>query len=65
MVLLGFMVNYMLRVNFTIAIVDMVPNNKQNVTLEQVTNVSTSFSNDTNVSLSYSLYLIRILDYKK
>jgi len=65
MVLLGFMVNYMLRVNFTIAIVDMVPNSKQNATLEQVANVSTSFSNDTNVSLSHNIYLRRILDYKK
>lgn len=41
MVLLGFMVNYMLRVNFTIAIVDMVPNYKQNGSIEQTANVST------------------------
>jgi len=52
MVLLGFMVNYMLRVNFTIAIVDMVPNSKQNTSLEEIVNASTSFSNDTNVSIS-------------
>lgn len=50
MVLVGFMVNYMLRVNFTIAIVDMVPNHKQNVSIEQATNFSTSTLNDTNVS---------------
>lgn len=51
MVLLGFMVNYMLRVNFTIAIVDMVPNHKQNQTevSDFSTNVSTSL-NDANVS---------------
>lgn len=52
MVLLGFMVNYMLRVNFTIAIVDMVNNTKLNASFEQVANVSTSFSNDTNASIS-------------
>jgi len=50
MVLVGFMVNYMLRVNFTIAIVDMVPNHKQNVSIEPATNFSTSPLNDTNVS---------------
>jgi len=50
MVLVGFMVNYMLRVNFTIAIVDMVPNHKQNVSIEQATNFSISPLNDTNVS---------------
>jgi len=50
MVLFGFMVNYMLRVNFTIAIVDMVPNHKQNASIEQATNFSTSTLNDTNVS---------------
>lgn len=53
MVLLGFMVNYMLRVNFTIAIVDMVPTHKHNnVSIEQATNFSTSPLNDTNVSTS-------------
>jgi len=52
MVLFGFMVNYMLRVNFTIAIVDMVPSHKQNVSIEQAANFSTSPLNDTNVSTS-------------
>jgi len=52
MVLFGFMVNYMLRVNFTIAIVDMVPNHKQNVSIEQAANFSTSPLNETNVSTS-------------
>jgi len=52
MVLFGFMVNYMLRVNFTIAIVDMVPNHKHNVSIEQATNFSTVTLNDTNVSTS-------------
>jgi len=51
MVLFGFMVNYMLRVNFTIAIVDMVPNHKQNNTIEQGANFSTLSLNDTNVSI--------------
>lgn len=51
MVLFGFMVNYMLRVNFTIAVVDMVPNNKQNVSIEQVTNISSSSLNDSIVSI--------------
>lgn len=51
MVLFGFMVNYMLRVNFTIAVVDMVPNNKQSFSGEQVTNISTSSLNDTTVSV--------------
>lgn len=52
MVLLGFMVNYMLRVNFTIAIVDMVPNHqKQNISIEQPANLSILQPfNDTNVS---------------
>lgn len=50
MVLLGFMVNYMLRVNFTIAIVDMVPQ-KQNDSIEQQsTNFSIPALNSTNVS---------------
>lgn len=50
MVLFGFMVNYMLRVNFTIAIVDMVPQ-KQNTSIEQQnTNFSTPAINNTNVS---------------
>ncbi|CAH1715815.1 unnamed protein product [Aphis gossypii] len=51
MVLVGFMVNYMLRVNFTIAIVDMVPNHKQNVSIEQATNFSISPLNDTNATV--------------
>jgi len=54
MVLVGFMVNYMLRVNFTIAIVDMVPNHKQNVSIEQATNFSTSPLNDTNATVSWT-----------
>ncbi|VVC33105.1 Major facilitator superfamily,Major facilitator superfamily domain [Cinara cedri] len=52
MVLIGFMVNYMLRVNFTIAIVDMVPNNKQNFSREQVNNISSSSLNDTIATTS-------------
>lgn len=54
MVLLGFMVNYMLRVNFTIAIVDMVPNFKRNASIEQPANLSSLFSNDTNVSIKHT-----------
>lgn len=50
MVLLGFMVNYMLRVNFNIAIVDMVSNHKKNDSMEQAANFSTLPLNDTNVS---------------
>lgn len=65
MVLFGFMVNYMLRVNFTIAIVDMVPTHKHNVSIEQATNFSTTPSNDTNVSKSTiilsSLRVIQII----
>jgi len=56
MVLFGFMVNYMLRVNFTIAIVDMVPNHKQNVSIEHATNFSTSPLNDTKVSTSNVIF---------
>ncbi|XP_025424913.1 sialin-like [Sipha flava] len=55
MVLFGFMVNYMLRVNFTIAIVDMVPQ-KQNVSIEQQnTNFSIPALNNTNSSLNLTL----------
>lgn len=54
MVLLGFMVNYMLRVNYTIAVVDMVmviSDKQQNSTAEQSANFSTSHLNNTiNVS---------------
>lgn len=50
MVLLGFMVNYMLRVNFTIAIVDMVPNQKANVSIPETTSSLSLPSNETNVS---------------
>jgi ACS family sodium-dependent inorganic phosphate cotransporter len=66
MVLFGFMVNYMLRVNFTIAIVDMVPQ-KQNVSIEQQnTNFSIPALNNTNVStfhLTYYGYTIIIRFY--
>lgn len=61
MVLLGFMVNYMLRVNFTIAIVDMVPNIKRNASIEQTTNFSSSFSNDTNVSVKINLVIVKCI----
>lgn len=51
MVLSGFMVNYMLRVNMNIAIVDMVYNNKHhNVPTDQVNNMSNSTSIGTIVS---------------
>lgn len=54
MVLFGFMVNYMFRVNFTIAIVDMVPNHKLNVSMNSNANFSTlSFKDTNNVSISY------------
>lgn len=56
MVLFGFMVNYMLRVNFTIAIVDMVPV-KQNNSAEPATNYSFTGVNDTNVSTSNVILL--------
>lgn len=57
MVLLGFMVNYMLRVNFTIAIVDMVPSHKQNnSTAEQLANSSTIHLNDTSNVSTYAHY---------
>lgn len=61
MVLSGFMVNYMLRVNMNIAIVDMVPNNKhRNVSTEQVTNMSNSTSSSTIVSI-YILYELNVI----
>lgn len=48
MVLIGFMVNYMLRVNFTIAIVDMVPK-QENVTLNASNNSMESINNSSLV----------------
>lgn len=65
MVLIGFMVNYMLRVNFTIAIVDMVPK-QENVTLNASNNSMESINNsslvdklinrnDSNVNISENL----------
>lgn len=58
MVLIGFMVNYMLRVNFTIAIVDMVPNRKNNGSIENATDFSTSLSNDTDVSTLNTFFFL-------
>lgn len=58
MVLLGFMVNYMLRVNFSIAIVDMVSNHEKNVSTGPTANFSTLTLNDTNVSVSGIIYII-------
>lgn len=56
MVFLGFVINYMLRVNFTIAIVDMVDTPKHNYTVTKITNLSTKHSFDcTNVSYTISI----------
>ncbi|XP_050428805.1 sialin-like isoform X2 [Adelges cooleyi] len=51
MVLIGFMVNYMLRVNFTIAIVDMVPSKNDNITASPISYLPSSLQqNGTNTS---------------
>jgi len=63
MVLFGFMVNYMLRVNFTIAIVDMISNLTKNHLNNQVTNLSTLFLNDTNVSCMFYKIIMYFLKY--
>lgn len=50
MVLIGFMVNYMLRVNFTIAIVDMVPK-QENATVNASNNSFGPIFNSSLVSI--------------
>lgn len=55
MVLLGFMLNYALRVNLTIAIVEMIFDDKTNHTVAAVTNLTETF-NVTEVSISFQAH---------
>lgn len=66
MVILGFMINYMLRVNFTIAIVDIVEILKHNYTVITTTNLSTKYVfGCTNVSAIIWMRRFNIMYLKK
>lgn len=64
-VILGFMINYILRVNFTIAIVDMVEIPKHNYTVITTTNLSTKYLfGCTNVRAIIWLRCLNIMYFK-